>query len=70
MNSDLELTQEQTKAVTQRITQLGDRKELVTQEDFPYIVSDVLKHSIPDENVKVGKLHGFNVLWHATYSKS
>ncbi|MFW9601381.1 MAG: LeuA family protein, partial [Prevotella sp.] len=49
----LELTQEQTKAVTQRITQLGDRKELVTQEDLPYIVSDVLKHSIPDENVKL-----------------
>jgi D-citramalate synthase len=39
--------------VTQRITQLGDRKELVTQEDLPYIVSDVLKHSIPDENVKL-----------------
>lgn len=49
----LELTQEQTKAVTQRITQLGDRKEIVTQEDLPYIVSDVLKHSIPDEKVRL-----------------
>lgn len=49
----LELNQEQTKAVTQRITQLGDRKELVTQEDLPYIVSDVLKHSIPDDNVRL-----------------
>ncbi|MBP8934524.1 MAG: 2-isopropylmalate synthase [Prevotella sp.] len=49
----LVLTQEQTKAVTQRITQLGDRKELVTQEDLPYIVSDVLKHSIPDDNVRL-----------------
>lgn len=49
----LELTQEQTKAVTQRITQLGDRKEIVTQEDLPYIVSDVLKHSIPEEKVRL-----------------
>ena len=30
--------------VTERIIELGDKKELVTQEDFPYIVSDVLKH--------------------------
>ena len=49
----LELTPEQTKKVTKRITELGDRKELVTQEDLPYIVSDVLKHSVPDEKVKL-----------------
>ena len=49
----LELTPEQTKKVTKRITELGDRKELVTQEDLPYIVSDVLKHSVPDEQVKL-----------------
>ena len=40
----LELTPEQTRRVTQRITELGDKKEIVTQEDLPYIVSDVLKH--------------------------
>ena len=49
----LELTPEQTKKVTKRITELGARKELVTQEDLPYIVSDVLKHSVPDEKVKL-----------------
>ncbi|MGN1376063.1 MAG: alpha-isopropylmalate synthase regulatory domain-containing protein [Prevotella sp.] len=49
----LELTPEQTKKVTKRITELGDRKELVTQEDLPYIVSDVLKHSVPEEKVKL-----------------
>lgn len=49
----LELTPEQTKAVTKRITQLGDRKELVTQDDLPYIVSDVLKHNTPNEVVKL-----------------
>ena len=40
----LELTPEQTRRVTQRITELGDKKEIVTQEDLPFIVSDVLKH--------------------------
>lgn len=49
----LELTKEQTHAVTQRITELGDRKQLVTQDDLPYIVSDVLKHSSPEQRVKL-----------------
>lgn len=49
----LELTPEQTQKITQRITELGDRKEIVTQEDLPFIVSDVLKHSVPDEKVKL-----------------
>ena len=49
----LELTSEQTRRVTQRITELGDRKERVTQEDLPYIVSDVLKHDTPQERVKL-----------------
>lgn len=49
----LELTPEQTKKVTKRITELGDRKELVTQEDLPFIVSDVLKHSVQEEKVKL-----------------
>ena len=49
----LELTPEQTRKVTERITELGDRKELVTQEDLPYIVSDVLKHSVPEDKVRL-----------------
>ena len=49
----LDLTPEQTRMVTQRITELGDRKEVVTQDDLPYIVSDVLKHNTHDENVKL-----------------
>lgn len=49
----LELTAEQTKLVTKRITELGDRKEIVTQEDLPFIVSDVLKHNVPEEKVKL-----------------
>ena len=49
----LELTPEQTRRVTQRITELGDKKEIVTQEDLPYIVSDVLKHDAPEDKVKL-----------------
>ncbi|MDY3848841.1 MAG: alpha-isopropylmalate synthase regulatory domain-containing protein [Prevotella sp.] len=49
----LELTPEQTRRVTQRITELGDRKEIVTQEDLPFIVSDVLKHAAPEDKVKL-----------------
>ena len=49
----LELTPEQTKRVTKRITELGDRKEIVTQDDLPFIVSDVLKHDAPEDKVKL-----------------
>ena len=56
----LELTPEQVKKITQRITELGDRKERVTQEDLPFIVSDVLKHSAPDSEESV-KLLGYIV---------
>lgn len=49
----LELSAEQTKKVTKRITELGDRKEIVTQDDLPFIVSDVLKHSTPENRIKL-----------------
>lgn len=49
----LELSPEQTKKVTKRITELGDRKELVTPDDLPYIVSDVLKHNVPEDKVRL-----------------
>ena len=49
----LELTPEQTRRVTDRIIELGDKKQLVTREDLPYIISDVLKHNAPDEHVRL-----------------
>ena len=49
----LELSPEQTRKVTERIIELGDKKELVTQEDLPYIVSDVLKHDTVEEHVRL-----------------
>lgn len=52
------LDEESMRKVTARIIELGDRKELVTQEDLPFIISDVLKHDVSEEKVK---LLGYNV---------
>jgi len=49
----LELDEDSMRKVTERIIELGDKKELVTQEDLPYIVSDVLKHSVMNERVRL-----------------
>lgn len=49
----LELSPEQTRKVTERIIELGDKKEVVTQEDLPYIVSDVLRNATQEEHVKL-----------------
>lgn len=38
----LSLNEEELKKVTARIIELGDKKEKVTREDLPYIISDVL----------------------------
>ena len=38
----LSLNSEELKKVTERIINLGDKKEKVTKEDLPYIISDVL----------------------------
>ena len=49
----IELNEEDVQKVTQRIIELGDKKEIVTQSDLPYIVADVLKHDIQQNHVKV-----------------
>ena len=49
----LELDEESMKKVVERVIELGDRKELVTQEDLPYIISDVLKYSTANSKVKL-----------------
>ncbi len=41
------------KLITQRIIELGDRKEVVTREDLPYIISDVLDSNTIEEKVVV-----------------
>ena len=39
--------------VTQRIIELGDKKELVTKEDLPYIISDVLDSNLYEEKITI-----------------
>lgn len=46
--SDIDL-----KRVTQRVIELGDRKETVTREDLPYIISDVLDSNLYADKVIV-----------------
>ncbi len=54
----LELDEDSMRKVTDRIIELGDRKEIVTQDDLPYIISDVLKHDTASSKVK---LHSYFV---------
>ncbi|ASB48964.1 alpha-isopropylmalate synthase regulatory domain-containing protein [Alkalitalea saponilacus] len=49
----IELNAEDMKKVTQRVIDLGDKKETVTTEDLPYIISDVLKNKETPENIKL-----------------
>jgi len=49
----LKLNDADLKKVTQRVIELGDKKETVTKEDLPYIISDVLDSSLYEEKVKV-----------------
>lgn len=40
--------------VTERIIELGDKKEMVTPEDLPYIISDVLHHdTIEEQRIRI-----------------
>ncbi|MEP7253350.1 MAG: alpha-isopropylmalate synthase regulatory domain-containing protein, partial [Ginsengibacter sp.] len=47
----IHLSDQDLKKITQRIIELGDRKEIVTQADLPYIISDILDSSAIEQNV-------------------
>jgi len=49
----IELDEESMSKVTQRIIELGDKKEIVTQDDLPYIISDVLKSDVSNDKIKI-----------------
>jgi D-citramalate synthase len=49
----LKLNDADLKKVTQRVIELGDKKETVTKEDLPYIISDVLDSGLYEEKVVV-----------------
>ena len=49
----IQLADDDLKKVTQRIIELGDRKETVTQADLPYIISDILDSNSIEEKVHI-----------------
>jgi (R)-citramalate synthase len=49
----IELDDEMMHKVTARVIELGDRKELVSMDELPYIVSDVIKNEQGDKLIKV-----------------
>lgn len=49
----IELDPEDMKKVTQRVIELGDKKEYVSTEDLPYIISDVLKGGSSSQNIRL-----------------
>jgi D-citramalate synthase len=69
----LKLNDADLKKVTQRVIELGDKKETVTKEDLPYIISDVLDSNLYDEKVIVESyvlMHAMGLRPSATISMS
>ena len=49
----VDLDDKSMRKVTERIIELGDKKEMVTQDDLPYIITDVLRHDPQQNKVKI-----------------
>lgn len=49
----IELDDDMMKRVTARVIELGDKKEMVSMDELPYIVSDVLKNEQEEQMVKL-----------------
>jgi D-citramalate synthase len=47
------LNDEQIKLLTEKVIQLGDKKELITQEDLPYLISDILEIELKNQRIKI-----------------
>jgi (R)-citramalate synthase len=57
----IELDPEALKKVTQRVVELGDKKENITTEDLPYIISDVLGREKFKERIKIRNYYSSHV---------
>ena len=49
----IELSKEDMKLITERVIALGDKKEIITKEDLPYIISDVLRSQKVQETIRI-----------------
>lgn len=57
----IELDPESLRKVTQRVVELGDKKENITKEDLPYIISDVLGREALQEKIKIRNYYSSHV---------
>lgn len=57
----IELEPEALKKVTQRVVELGDKKENISPEDLPYIISDVLGRELIPEKIKIRNYYSSHV---------
>lgn len=57
MELGISLEKDELTKVTQRIIELGDRKERVTTEDLPYIISDVLQNNSINMDITIDGYH-------------
>jgi D-citramalate synthase len=49
----IEMDDESVKKITERIIELGDKKELISPEELPYIVSDILKNGVENQQIQM-----------------
>ncbi|MCB0639115.1 MAG: 2-isopropylmalate synthase [Lewinella sp.] len=49
----IELDAESLKKLTKKINELGDKKEVVTQQDLPYLIADVLDSEAIQQRIKI-----------------
>jgi D-citramalate synthase len=57
----IELDPESLKKVTQRVVELGDKKENISPEDLPYIISDILGRELIPEKIKIRNYYSSHV---------
>lgn len=57
----IELDPESLRKVTQRVVELGDKKENISTEDLPYIISDVLGREAVAERIKIRNYYSSHV---------
>jgi len=57
----IELDAEALRKVTQRVVELGDKKENITKDDLPYIISDVLGRELFPEKIRIRNYYSSHV---------
>ena len=49
----IDLDDESMRKVTDRIIELGDKKQMVTSDDLPYIIADILRQDVQENKVHI-----------------